>query len=182
MSIPAKKLFAPTLLLCRHTKNNGIVIRKHFALVLHDRLIGFGTKAYAAEELVAEMTAALLCAYAIIQYLKLKRKVKASARHNTNIALDLSLRGHSARVPREEQIIHLLTFNAARYRYEAGSLRGATMATKSRPWTATEIYRLKGLAKEKIAVSKIARSLKRTAAATAVKARALGIPLDANAI
>jgi hypothetical protein len=56
------------------------------------------------------------------------------------------------------------------------------MATKSRPWAATEIYRLKGLAKEKIAVSKIARSLKRTAAATVVKARALGIALDANAI
>jgi len=55
------------------------------------------------------------------------------------------------------------------------------MTTKSRPWTATEIHRLKGLAKNKITVSKIARSLNRTVAATAVKARALRIPLDLRA-
>jgi hypothetical protein len=54
------------------------------------------------------------------------------------------------------------------------------MATKPRPWTATEIYRLKGLAKKKLEVTKIARSLKRTTAATVVKARSLGIPLDAS--
>ena len=55
------------------------------------------------------------------------------------------------------------------------------MTTKSRAWTATEIHRLKGLAKSKVTVSKIARSLKRTVSATAVKARALGIPLDLRA-
>jgi len=54
------------------------------------------------------------------------------------------------------------------------------MVTKLRPWTATEIHRLKGFAKKKIDVAKIARSLKRTTAATAVKARALGIPVDAR--
>jgi hypothetical protein len=54
------------------------------------------------------------------------------------------------------------------------------MATKLRPWTATEIHRLRGLAKRRLEVTKIARSLKRTTAATAVKARALGIPLDAR--
>jgi hypothetical protein len=54
------------------------------------------------------------------------------------------------------------------------------MVTKSRPWTATEIHRSRDLAKKKLEVTKIARSLKRTTAATAVKARALGIPLDAR--
>ena len=54
------------------------------------------------------------------------------------------------------------------------------MVTKPRPWTATEIHRLKGLAKKKLGVSKIARSLKRTTAATLVKARAVGIPFDAR--
>jgi hypothetical protein len=54
------------------------------------------------------------------------------------------------------------------------------MVTKLRPWTATEIHRLKGLAKKKLGVSKIERSLKRNTAATAVKAQALGIPVDAR--
>jgi len=54
------------------------------------------------------------------------------------------------------------------------------MVTKLRPWTATEIHRLKGLAKKTLGVSKIERSLKRNTAATAVKAQALGIPVDAR--
>ncbi len=58
--------------------------------------------------------------------------------------------------------------------------KGSTMVTKLRPWTATEIHRLKGLAKKKLGVSKIARSLKRTTVATVVKAQALGIPVDAR--
>jgi hypothetical protein len=62
---------------------------------------------------------------------------------------------------------------------EPDHCKGSTMATKLRPWTATEIYRLKGLAKKKLELTKIARSLKRTTAATVVKARSLGIPLDA---
>jgi hypothetical protein len=47
-----------------------------------------------------------------------------------------------------------------------------------RSWTATEIYKLKGLAKKKVGVGKIARTLKRTVGATAVKASALGVSLD----
>jgi hypothetical protein len=47
-----------------------------------------------------------------------------------------------------------------------------------RPWTATEIYKLRGLAKRSVAAEKIARSLNRSPAATVVKARALRIPLD----
>jgi hypothetical protein len=47
-----------------------------------------------------------------------------------------------------------------------------------REWTATEIHKLKGLAKKKIGVDKIARTLKRTIAATTVKASSLGVSLD----
>jgi hypothetical protein len=47
-----------------------------------------------------------------------------------------------------------------------------------REWTATEIHKLKGLAKKKVGVDKIARSLKRSVAATAVKASVLGVSLD----
>jgi hypothetical protein len=50
-----------------------------------------------------------------------------------------------------------------------------------REWTATEIHKLKGLAKKKVGVDKIARTLKRTVAATAVKASALGVSLDTRA-
>jgi hypothetical protein len=46
--------------------------------------------------------------HASIQHLKLNRKY--------GLALDLSLRGHSACVSREEQTIHLLKSNTARYR------------------------------------------------------------------
>ena len=55
------------------------------------------------------------------------------------------------------------------------------MATKKavrREWTATEIHKLKGLAKKKVGVDKIARSLKRTVGATAVKASSLGVSLN----
>jgi hypothetical protein len=47
-----------------------------------------------------------------------------------------------------------------------------------REWTATEIHKLKGLAKKKVGVGKIARALKRTVAATAAKASVLGVSLD----
>jgi len=57
---------------------------------------------------------------------------------------------------------------------------GVEMAktVKMRPWTATDVYKLKGLAKRKVGVTKIARALKRTAGATAVKAHQLGVSLD----
>jgi hypothetical protein len=54
----------------------------------------------------------------------------------------------------------------------------ARKTTKLRPWTATEIYKLKGLAKKKVGVEKIARALNRTAIATAAKARMLGVSVD----
>jgi hypothetical protein len=47
-----------------------------------------------------------------------------------------------------------------------------------REWTATDIHKLKGLAKQKVGVDKIARTLKRTVSATAVKASNLGVSLD----
>ena len=47
-----------------------------------------------------------------------------------------------------------------------------------RAWTATEIHILRGLAKKKVGVDKIARSLNRTVGATAVKASSLGVSLD----
>jgi hypothetical protein len=59
------------------------------------------------------------------------------------------------------------------------------MANKKKPaarreWTATEVRKLKGMARKKAGVDKIARALKRTVAATAIKASSLGISLDAR--
>jgi hypothetical protein len=51
-------------------------------------------------------------------------------------------------------------------------------ATVRREWTATDVHKLKGLAKKKVGVDKIARTLKRSVAATAVKASSLGVSLD----
>ena len=50
--------------------------------------------------------------------------------------------------------------------------------TTRREWTAIEIHKLKGLAKKKTGVDKIARALKRSVAPTAMKASNLGISLD----
>ena len=47
-----------------------------------------------------------------------------------------------------------------------------------REWTTMDVKTLKGLAKKKAGVDKIARTLKRTVAATAVKASMLGVSLD----
>jgi hypothetical protein len=49
-----------------------------------------------------------------------------------------------------------------------------------RTWTATDVHKLKGLAKKKVGAAKIARALKRSLAATATKAQTLGISLDAR--
>ena len=61
---------------------------------------------------------------------------------------------------------------------------GVTMAKKTkarRAWTATDVHMLKGLAKKKVGVNKIARTLKRTTGATAAKAHLLGVSLDSRA-
>lgn len=54
----------------------------------------------------------------------------------------------------------------------------AKKAKVRREWTATDVHKLKGLAKKKVGVDKIARALKRTVAATTVKASVLGVSLD----
>jgi hypothetical protein len=54
----------------------------------------------------------------------------------------------------------------------------AKKTVKLRPWTATDVHKLKGLAKKKAGVEKIARALKRTVAATTFKAHVLGVSLD----
>jgi hypothetical protein len=51
-------------------------------------------------------------------------------------------------------------------------------STGLRPWTATEIRKLRGLAKKKMDIRKIARTLNRSAAATAAKAQTLGLEVD----
>jgi hypothetical protein len=60
---------------------------------------------------------------------------------------------------------------------------GAIVAKKNntsvrREWTATEIHKLKGLAKKRVGLDKIARTLNRSVEATAMKASSLGISLD----
>ena len=47
-----------------------------------------------------------------------------------------------------------------------------------RVWTATDVHKLKTLAKKGLGVAKISKALKRTVAATAVKASLLGVSLS----
>jgi hypothetical protein len=47
-----------------------------------------------------------------------------------------------------------------------------------RAWTATDVRELKSLARKKTGVAKISKALKRTVAATTVKASMLGVSLD----
>jgi hypothetical protein len=50
-----------------------------------------------------------------------------------------------------------------------------------RAWTSSDARELKSLAKKKIGVAKIAKTLKRTIGATAAKAHQLGVSLDTRA-
>jgi hypothetical protein len=64
---------------------------------------------------------------------------------------------------------------------EAGLSTESEVAKKAkevRPWTATDIHKLKGLAKQRANLMKIAKTLKRTSADTIGKAHALGISLS----
>ena len=54
----------------------------------------------------------------------------------------------------------------------------AKKARTIRPWTATDIRMLKGLAKQKVGVAKISKSLKRTVGAITVMASKKGISLS----
>jgi hypothetical protein len=47
-----------------------------------------------------------------------------------------------------------------------------------RAWTASDVRKLKSLARKKVGVDKISKALKRTVGATAVKAHQLGISLS----
>ena len=51
-------------------------------------------------------------------------------------------------------------------------------STGLRPWTATEIRKLRGLAQKKMDIGRIARALNRSVGATAAKAQILGIDVD----
>jgi hypothetical protein len=51
-------------------------------------------------------------------------------------------------------------------------------ATKRREWTKDDVRQLKTLAKQKVGVAKIAKTLKRTPGATTVKAHILGVSLS----
>jgi hypothetical protein len=51
-------------------------------------------------------------------------------------------------------------------------------ATKRREWTSDDVRQLKTLAKQKVGVAKIAKTLKRTPGATTVKAHILGVSLS----
>jgi hypothetical protein len=51
--------------------------------------------------------------------------------------------------------------------------------SRPRQWTATEVHKLKGLAKRDEALAKIARVLRRTSSATLAKAQSLGFFLAA---
>jgi hypothetical protein len=54
----------------------------------------------------------------------------------------------------------------------------AKRATVRRAWTSSDVRELKSLAKKKAGVARIAKALKRTAGAIAVKAHQLGVSLD----
>ena len=54
----------------------------------------------------------------------------------------------------------------------------AKKATVRRAWTSSDVRELKSLAKKKAGVARIAKLLKRTAGAIAVKAHQLGVSLD----
>jgi hypothetical protein len=59
--------------------------------------------------------------------------------------------------------------------------KGTDMAKKKvvrRAWTSSDVRKLKSLAEERIGVAKIAKALKRSVGATAVKAHQLGVSLD----
>ena len=54
----------------------------------------------------------------------------------------------------------------------------AKKTTVRRAWTSSDVRELKSLAKKKAGVVRIAKALKRTAGAIAVKAHQLGVSLD----
>jgi hypothetical protein len=60
----------------------------------------------------------------------------------------------------------------------AAKKTSAKKTTVRRAWTSSDVRELKSLAKKKAGVARIAKALKRTAGAIAVKAHQLGVSLD----
>jgi hypothetical protein len=60
----------------------------------------------------------------------------------------------------------------------AAKKTSAKKTTVRRAWTPSDVRELKSLAKKKAGVARIAKALKRTAGAIAVKAHQLGVSLD----
>lgn len=54
----------------------------------------------------------------------------------------------------------------------------AKEVSTDRPWTATDVRILKGLAKQKVGVERIARKLKRTVPAVTMYAAKIGVALN----
>ena len=63
-------------------------------------------------------------------------------------------------------------------RKKSAKKKTAKKTTVRRAWTSSDVRELKSLAKKKAGVARIAKALKRTAGAIAVKAHQLGVSLD----
>ncbi len=61
---------------------------------------------------------------------------------------------------------------------KAAKKKATKKTTVRRAWTSSDVRELKSLAKKKAGVARIAKALKRTAGAIAVKAHQLGVSLD----
>jgi hypothetical protein len=70
-------------------------------------------------------------------------------------------------------------FGKTRVRLRGGQIMAKNKKTRTvRPWTATDLRILKGLAKQKVGVAKISKSLKRTVGAVTMMASKKGISLS----
>jgi aspartate oxidase len=61
---------------------------------------------------------------------------------------------------------------------KAAKKKAVKRTTVRRAWTSSDVRELRSLAKKKAGVARIAKTLKRTAGAIAVKAHQLGVSLD----
>jgi hypothetical protein len=66
----------------------------------------------------------------------------------------------------------------ARFSQKGTGIEMKTKKSVRRAWTSSDVRELKSLARKKVGVAKISEALKRTIAATTVKAHVLGVSLD----
>jgi hypothetical protein len=66
----------------------------------------------------------------------------------------------------------------ARFSQKGTGIEMKTKKSVRRAWTSSDVRELKSLARKKVGVAKISKALKRTIAATTVKAHVLGVSLD----